>query len=194
MHMGDICAWSSPADPHQLQSAFRPGGPRMQVSCAASLSSGVRKRTHPEVHSKKKTTSDFSIFQKWVNDRMELQKKQTFWVIFPFFFVVLNLWNRTMIPLFIFDSHQHMRSLVWAWSCGGSPSCIARETTPSSVCRLPRCSRLSLSTTKRSGKASPLPIEFGECHFGDQNVTPCSQTGLSCCCRGNCGRSVSPKS
>lgn len=122
------------------------------------------------------------------------KKNKTFWVIFPFFFVVLNLWNRTMIPLFIFDSHQHMRSLVWAWSCGGSPSCIARETTPSSVCRLPRCSRLSLSTTKRSRKAAPLPIEFGECHFGDQNVPPCSQTGLSCCCRGNCGRSVSPKS
>lgn len=124
MHMGDICAWSSPADPHQLQSAFRPGGPRMQVSCAASLSLGVRKRTHPEVHSKKKTTSDFSIFQKWVNDRMELQKKQTFWVIFPFFFVVLNLWNRTMIRLFIFDSHQHMRSLVWAWSCGALPHAL----------------------------------------------------------------------
>lgn len=45
-------------------------------------------------------------------------------VYFPFFFVVLNLWNRTMIRLFIFDSHQHMRSLVWAWSCGALPHAL----------------------------------------------------------------------
>lgn len=32
MHMGDIRAWSSPADPHQLQSTFRSGGPGVQVS------------------------------------------------------------------------------------------------------------------------------------------------------------------
>lgn len=64
--MGDICAWSSPADPHQLQSAFRPGGPRMQVSCTASPSSlgaDVRKRTHPVVHSKGKQLFQQQIFQ-----------------------------------------------------------------------------------------------------------------------------------
>lgn len=58
MHMGDFCAWSPPADPHQLQSAFRPGGPRMQVSRAATPSSwgaDVRKTTHREVNIKGKS-------------------------------------------------------------------------------------------------------------------------------------------
>lgn len=32
MRVGDICAWSQPADPHQLQSAFWSGGPGVQVS------------------------------------------------------------------------------------------------------------------------------------------------------------------
>lgn len=32
MRVGDIGAWSSPADPHQLQSTFRSGGPGVQVS------------------------------------------------------------------------------------------------------------------------------------------------------------------
>lgn len=34
MRVGDNGAWSSPADPHQLQSAFRSGGPGVQVSTA----------------------------------------------------------------------------------------------------------------------------------------------------------------
>lgn len=77
MHMGDICAWSTPADPHQLQSAFRPGGSRMQVSRAASLSSSgadMRKTTHYEDHLKGKNLTHFSTLKKWVSDRMELQK------------------------------------------------------------------------------------------------------------------------
>lgn len=32
MRVGDIRAWSTPADTHQLQSAFRSGGPGVQVS------------------------------------------------------------------------------------------------------------------------------------------------------------------
>lgn len=36
VRVGDLGAGSSPADPHQLQSAFRSGGPGVQVSRAVS--------------------------------------------------------------------------------------------------------------------------------------------------------------
>lgn len=122
MHMGDICAWSSPADPHQLQSAFRPGGPRVQVSCTAHserISLDVRKkkkRIHPCRLFKRKNNFRFFQFSKsgWMT---EWNYKIIITIInllgFFCFFLGLNLWNRAMIRLFMFDTHKHMRSLAW---------------------------------------------------------------------------------